>query len=131
MDAGIALKPLISVAGTHAESAVAVTPAAPSALRPEKTVPPVVNTAPARNEPRRPEKPPEKITRDAIIDPETNAIVYRVLDAQTRQVLHQVPEQAALRMQAYTRARAACALADGKNPFTAAQNAAQKFSVVT
>jgi hypothetical protein len=131
MDAGMAIKPVVSVVSTHAQPAVALAPAAPTELPAAKTVGPVVNPAPARNEPQRLELTTYHTTHDAIIDPQTSEIVYRVLDARTRQVLHQVPEQALLRMQAYARAEAARALADGQNPVAAIQSAAQKINTLT
>ena len=131
MDAGMAIKPAVSVVSTHAQPAIALVPAAPTELPAPKAVSPVVNPAPARNESRRSDLVTYQTTHDAIIDPETREIVYRVLDAHTRQVLHQVPDQALLRMQAYTRAEAARALADGQNPITAIQSAAQKIDTLT
>jgi hypothetical protein len=130
MDAGMALRPVVNVAGVHAQPAVPVSPAAPTALPANKAVPPLVKDEPARNEPRRVTKSNDKTTHDAIIDPATSTVVYRVLDANTRQVLHQVPDQAALRMQAYARTKAACALASGKNPHDAVADSVS-FSVDT
>ena len=131
MDAGMAIKPVVSVVSTHAQPAVAVVPAAPTELSAAKTVNPVVTSAPPRNEPRQAEPAALSTTHDAIIDPQTREIVYRVLDARTRQVLHQVPDQALLRMQAYARAEAARALAAGQDPAAAIQSAAQKLDTLT
>jgi hypothetical protein len=116
MDAGIALKPVNSVVNTHAQPGIALTPAATTELPSAKTVRPVAHAEPIRKEPRRAEK---STTHDAIIDPETREIVYRILDARTRQVIHQIPDQAMLRAQAYARAQAASALAQGQNPAAA------------
>jgi hypothetical protein len=131
MDAGMAIKPVVSVVSTHAQPAVAVAPAAPTELPAAKTVGPAVSSSPARNEPRQPEPTVFSTTHDAIIDPQTREIVYRVLDARTKQVLHQVPDQALLRMQAYARAEAARALAAGQDPVAAIQSAAQKIDTLT
>jgi|SRR4029077_11530855 len=131
MDAGMAIKPVVSVVSAHAQPAVTVAPAAPTELAAPKTVSPTVNPEPARNEPRQPEPVVLSTTHDAIIDPQTREIVYRVLDARTRQVLHQVPDQALLRMQAYARAEAARALAAGEDPVAAIQLAAQKIDALT
>ena len=119
MDAGLALKPVVSVVSVHAQQAIAAATTAPTELPAAKTVSPVVNSAPARNDPRLTEHSTETTTHDAIIDPQSREVVYRVLDARTRQVLHQVPDQARLRMQAYARAQAARALAKGENPVAA------------
>ena len=114
MDAGMAIKPVVSVVSPHAQPAIAIAPAVPTVLVAAKAVAPVVNAAPARNEPR--QTPPDRTTRDAIIDPQTREVVFRLLDARTRQVIHQVPDRAFLRAQAYASAEAARALAKGQNP---------------
>jgi hypothetical protein len=130
MDAGLTLKPVVNMASSHAQPAIAATPAALTDLPAAKSVGPVVNSEPVRNEPRPTNPSADTITHDAIIDPQTREVVYRILDARTRQVLHQVPDQALLRMQAYARAQAAHALADGENPTVAAQAAMQKVNAV-
>ena len=131
MDAGMAIKPVVSVVSSHAQPAVAVAPAAPTELPGAKTVGPIVDPAPVRNEPRRSGAASDSTTHDAIIDPQTREVVYRILDAVTRQVLHQVPDQALLRAQAYARAQAARALADEENPHEAAQTVAQHVDAQT
>jgi len=115
MDAGMAVKPVNNVVGSHAQPGIAAPSAAPSMLPPDKAVAPVVPIAPAQNEPRQAEKDGAGTTRDAIIDPETSQVVYRTLDSRTRQVIHQQPDQAMLREQAYARAKATRALASGHN----------------
>jgi uncharacterized FlaG/YvyC family protein len=45
-----------------------------------------------------------------ILDPTTQELIFRVMDVRSRQVVRQVPEEALLRMRAYSRA-----LADGKS----------------
>ena len=126
MDAGLALKSVASVVSIHAQQAIAATPAAPTELPAAKTVSPVANSTPARNDPQ----PAFSTSHDAIIDPQTREVVYRLLDARTRQVLHQVPDEALLRLHAYTRALAARALAKGENPIAAAQAAAQRVDAL-
>ncbi len=93
MDIGVALKPVVSMVSSHVQPAIAAAQAAPTELPAAKTVSPVVNSAPARNDPRL----TENTTHDAIIDPQTREVVYRILDARTRQVLDQVPPEALLR----------------------------------
>jgi hypothetical protein len=39
-----------------------------------------------------------------VIDPATREVIYRVVDVRSRQVVRQIPEQALLRMRAYTHA---------------------------
>jgi hypothetical protein len=131
MDAGLALKPVLNVASSHAQPAVAAAPAALTDLPAAKAVSPLVKSEPARNDPRSTKANTGSTIHDAIIDPQTREVVYRVLDARTRQVLHQVPDQALLRMQAYSRAQAARALANGENPVAAAQAAAQKVDTLS
>ena len=116
MDAGMANKPVVSVVNTHAQPVIAPVPAAPTELPGLKTVSPVATSLPPRNEPRRAHVAPQGTTHDAIIDPQTREVVFRILDANTRQILHQIPDRALLRAQAYARAQIAQALADGKNP---------------
>lgn len=57
-------------------------------------------------------------TREILIDPQSREVIFRVIDVRSRQVVRQVPDEALLRMRAYTRA-----IADGKTP-TQAQNMA-------
>ena len=130
MDAGMAVRPMVSVASAHAQPAVAIAPTAPTVLPATQVVAPVAHNAAARNEPRR-AAVSDHTTHDAIIDPETREVVYRVLDAHTRQVIHQIPDQAMLRMQAYARAEAARAMADGENPVKAVQAAVQHIDTLT
>jgi hypothetical protein len=61
-----------------------------------------------------------------IIDPQTNAVVFRSLDAYTGAVIDQVPAQAMLRRRAYEGAQAVQALIQGKNPAAALLAAAQE-----
>lgn len=107
MDAGLAVKPVVSVVATdHARPVAAVTTAAPTELPVIKTVSPAANSAALRND--RPLT--NATTRDVVIDAQSREVIYRVLDARSRQVVRQVPEEALLRMRAYTRA-----IADGKS----------------
>jgi uncharacterized FlaG/YvyC family protein len=57
-------------------------------------------------------------TREILIDPQSREVIFRVIDVRSRQVVRQVPDEALLRMRAYTRA-----MADGKTP-AQAQNIA-------
>ncbi len=123
MDAGLAAKAAVNMVGSHAQPAIAFSAAAPTVLPADKTVSPVVKADATRNDAKKTESN-KSTTRDAIIDPETSEVVYRVLDAKTRQVVHQEPDKAMLRQQAYIRAKAACALASGGNVVDATQRAA-------
>jgi flagellar protein FlaG len=54
------------------------------------------------------------LSRQIILDAESREVIFRVMDARSRQVIWQVPEEALLRMRAYTRA-----LFDGRSPIQA------------
>jgi hypothetical protein len=66
-----------------------------------------------------------------IIDPQTNTIVFRSLDAYTGGVIEQVPAPALLRQLAYEEAQGAQALIEGKNPAAAMLAAMQKVDTTT
>lgn len=115
MDAGLAVKPVVSVVAIdHARPVAAVATAAPTVLPVVKTVSPAANGSALRND--RPltattDDVVASTTRDVIIDAQSREVIYRVLDARSRQVVRQVPDEALLRMRAYTRA-----LAQGQSP---------------
>jgi hypothetical protein len=129
MDAGLAIKTAANMVGSHAQPTIAVPSATPTELPADKAVSPIVKDEAARNEPKKADN--RSTTRDAIIDPETCEIVYRLLDARTRQVVHQEPDKAMLRQLAYIRTKAACALASGGNVADATQKAVAHVDTVT
>jgi hypothetical protein len=47
---------------------------------------------------------PNDYQQSVLIDPATREVIFRVIDVRSRQVVRQIPDQALLRMQAYTRA---------------------------
>jgi hypothetical protein len=57
---------------------------------------------------------PAPFSREITIDPQSREVIFRVIDVRSRQVVRQVPDEALLRMRAYTRA-----IADGKTPIQA------------
>jgi len=128
MDAGLALKSVSSVVSYHAQPAMAAAPAAPTELSAAQAVSPAANIPAPRNDPRLTESSNTGTSRDAIIDPQTREIVFRVLDARTRQVLQQVPDQALLRSRAYARAQAAQAVSEGGDPVAAMLAATQRVN---
>ena len=128
MDAGLAIRTAVNVAGSQAQPAIVISSAAPTELPPGKTVSPVVKDKAPRNDPST--TAGDSTTRDAIIDPNTSEVVYRILDAQTHQVVQQEPDRAMLRQMAYVRAKAACALASGANVVDATQRAAVHIDTV-
>ncbi len=102
MDSAISFRaPVSPVAPEPVRPAAAPTPAAPTELPAAKTVTPATASLALRHDPALTES---ATSRDVILDPQTREIVFRVLDADSGQVLRQVPDQALLRMQAYARA---------------------------
>jgi hypothetical protein len=117
VDAGAASFPGPSAVGFREQPGIAAAPVVP-------TDPPAPQApSPAVNVPAPPSdsRPTQGGTPAVIIDPQTNTIVYQVLDANTGDVIEQVPAPALLRQLAYGRAQAVQALIQGKNPNTAMQ----------
>lgn len=77
----------------------------------EQTVASAANAGAGRNDAPRQDSAqarlsePEQQARQTRFDPATAEFVYRVIDNETRRVVRQVPDQAMLRMRAYTRAQ--------------------------
>lgn len=79
--------------------------AAPTELPPDRHVTPVAPPEPsnaARQDAR--QDPFSQATRQTFIDAQAREVVTRVIDPQTSRIVRQVPEEAMLRMRAYTRA---------------------------
>jgi hypothetical protein len=83
-------------------------------LSPAKSVTAVEPVQPVRND----ASVSENFQHTVILDPATQDLIFRVIDVRSRQVVRQVPDEALLRMRAYSRA-----LAQGKGT-NAAWNAA-------
>ena len=75
-------------------------------LSPAKTVTAAASAQPSQNNPAS----SELYQRTVLLDPATQDLIFRVVDLRSRQVVRQVPDEALLRMRAYSRA-----LADGKS----------------
>lgn len=73
----------------------------------EQTVAPAANAGAARDDASRQNtsNESERQARQTRFDPATAEFVYRVIDNETRRVVRQVPDQAMLRLRAYTRAQ--------------------------
>lgn len=112
MDAGLTIRPLPSVAQvSHARSDIVQLQQAVATDVPEsKAVTAAATAAAARNN----AGSANTVTRELIIDANSRAVIYRVIDQRSRQVVRQVPEQAMLRLRAYARA-----LSEGENPSAA------------
>jgi uncharacterized FlaG/YvyC family protein len=88
---------------------VATTPvvqAVATELSPAKSVTAVGTAQPARSDVA---SSAENYQHTVILDPATQDLIFRVIDVRSRQVVRQVPDEALLRMRAYSRA-----LAEGK-----------------
>jgi hypothetical protein len=110
-----------SVVDFRAQPAFA--PTAAAAVPTELPAPQAINPAPSlpatRNDTRKADKGTPGPSRVVIADPQTNAVVFRSLDAYTGAIIDQVPAQAALRQRAYIDAQTVQALIKGKSVFTA------------
>jgi hypothetical protein len=128
--AGAISNPVTSVVDYHKQPAVATAaPAVTTELPVAQAISPATNIPAARNDSRKPEKgTPSRIV---LIDPQTNAVVFRSLDAYTGSVIEQVPAQAALRQRAYVDAQAVQALIKGKDITTAVIAAEQNVDTTT
>ena len=129
MITGVASIPVTSVVDFRAQPAFA------AAAAPVQTVlpaPQAVNAAPnlpaTRNDARKADRGAPGLSRVVIIDPQTNEVVFRSLEASTGAVIDQVPAQAVLRQRAYVVAQTVEALIKGKSITTAELTAAQDIN---
>jgi hypothetical protein len=108
MSTGIAVQPVAGIALTELArpAAVASQGAVPTELPAAKAVNALPEAAPAHNARPSSNSGTTDIARNFVIDPQTQDVVYRVMDVRTRQVLYQVPDAAQLRRAAYARAQA-------------------------
>ena len=125
MDAGLTIRPNAGANPTAAIARPAAVPAStqqtvPTDLPAAKTVIASPTVASLRNDVARNDvksvvrNVQDNVTRDVTFDPQTREVVYKVIDARSRQVVRQVPSEALLRMRAYTRG-----LAQGQSPIEA------------
>ena len=99
------ISPAVSIPQT-AVARPAPTPvlqAVPTELAAAKTVTASDTAGPARNDTTG-RGNPNDYQQSLLIDPATREVIFRVIDVRSRQVVRQIPDQALLRMQAYTRA---------------------------
>ena len=130
MYAGAVPNPVTSVVDHHKQPTLAATaPAVPTELPAAQAINPAANIPAARNDSQKPEKGAP--SRVVLIDPQTNAMVFRSLDATTGSVIDQVPAQAALRQRAYVDAQAVQALIKGRDVTTAVIAAEQNVDTTT
>jgi hypothetical protein len=128
----VALNPVTSVVDNHVQPASGPTPpAVQTDLPTSQAVNSAANIPATGNDTRKPEKSPPGASRVVIIDPQTQTVVYRSLDAYTGRVIEQVPSQALLRQRAYDDAQTVQALIQGKTVSPAALAAAPEVDTTT
>ena len=130
MYAGAVPNPVTTVVDHHKQpTLVAAAPAVRTELPAAQAINSAANIPAVRNDSRKPER--DTPSRVVLIDPQTNAVVFRSLDATTGSVVDQVPAQAALRQRAYVDAQAVRALIKGTNITTAVIAAEQNVDTTT
>jgi hypothetical protein len=117
VDVGAASFPGSIAAGFREQPGIASAPIVPTDLPAPQPPSPAVNVPAPPSDSR----PTQGGTPAVFIDPQTNTIVYQVLDANTGDVIEQEPAPALLRQLAYDRAQAIQALIQGKDPNAATQ----------
>jgi uncharacterized FlaG/YvyC family protein len=114
MDTGLTIRPTGSVAQASyvRPEAAPVREAVATDLAPSRAVTAAEAQAPAlRQDSVRTSLAQHATTREIVLDPQSREVIYRVMDVRSGRVVHQVPEQALLRMRAYVRA-----LSNGLSP---------------
>jgi len=114
MDTGIAIKPVTGiVAADYARpAAAAAQTATPTDLPQAKAVSPPSASTPAQNQTPAPQTSGAAyVSHNIVIDPQSQEVIYRVMDTRTSQVLWQAPDAALLRRRAYAQAQK-----DGSTP---------------
>ena len=125
--AAVAINPVTSVGDYRGQPAVpAAVPSVPTDIPAAQAINPAANIPATRNDARRADKTAPGTSRVVFIDPQTNAVVYRSLDASTGAIIDQVPARALLRQRAYVDAQAVQALINGKSLTQAVLAASQQ-----
>jgi hypothetical protein len=124
--------PVASVVDYHKQPALAAAGAAvPTELPPAQAIAQAPTIPAARNDVRKTERSAPGASRVVIVDPQTDALVFRSLDANTGSVISQVPTQALLRQRAYVHAQTVQALIKGKDLSTVVLAAEQNVDTTT
>jgi hypothetical protein len=117
----VTLNPVTSAADFRAQPALAApATAAPTYLPPSQAVNPTPNIPAARADVRKATEKSPGTSRAVVVDPQTDALVFRSLDPSSGIVIAQVPSQALLRQRVYVEAQTVQALIAGKDPAAAA-----------
>ena len=116
MDTGLALRPTAGAAQPNVarQDTAPVREAVATDLAPAQSVTAAANAGAARHDATHAAQ--EAHVRKIILDAHSREVIYQVVDAESGRVVRQVPEEALLRLRAYTRA-----LAEGQTPNEAAQ----------
>ncbi len=112
MDAGLTIRPIANVAATDVARAapLATADAVRTDLAPSKSVMALPAGSAVRSDMPNAGNQADT-TREVIIDPAAREVIYRVIDVSSGRVVRQIPDEALLRLRAYTRA-----LAQGETP---------------
>ena len=105
MDGGLTVRPtsvVTQTAGAH-QDAAPVRDAVPTSLAPSQTVTAAAKTGEARQDALQSGSDPSYV-RKIVLDAHSREVIYQVLDVKSRRVVRQIPEEAMLRLRAYTRA---------------------------
>ena len=131
MDVGVALNPVTSGVDYREQPAIAAAPTVRTGLLAIQATSATVNSPAAPSDLQQADNGTPGTSRVVIIDPQTNTVVFRSLDAYTGGVIEQVPAQALLRQLAYEGAQGVQALIEGKNPTAAMLAAMQRVDTTT
>ena len=103
MSADFAVKPVHAPAPTEfvRPAPVAAREGVATDVSPERSVNPAEQTTAVRNDPNT--TSPE-LSRQLAFDERTNALILRIVETQSQQVVNQIPSEAVLKLRAYNRA---------------------------
>ncbi len=123
MNPGLTIRPIASVAPTDVvrTAPVAENNAVRTDLAPSQSVTVAPQSTAIRNDPALMSNQ-RNVSRELVVDPEMREVIYRVVDVNSGQVVRQVPDEAILRLRAYTRA-----IEKGKTPAQAFSKADKRL----
>lgn len=101
MDANLSFKPAVAAFSPDVARPPPAVSTTRTELPAEKTVTPVAKSAATGGNPAQAERPTRGVV---LIDAASRQVIYRVLDANSRRVVWQEPDDATLRLRAYARA---------------------------
>jgi hypothetical protein len=106
MDSGLTVRPTTAMphaAGVRHDP-TPVREAVATHLGPAQTVTAAAKTSEARQDPLQSESADPSYVRKIIVDAHSREVIYRTIDPKSGRVVRQIPEEALLRLRAYTRA---------------------------